>query len=157
VWYTALNTLCSDTLPNICRLQNSRKKCWKERWIACEDKIKWIGESWAQKQWGRSIKSCCCFFSLFCFVPDNFAFRASQFSLSHKKCNYLHYQLEHLVSTFWPHIVCMRFLPFQQQTAITSLNKTNLFVLVMKEQCVFCKVRTEVLKRDLEETSKEKM
>jgi len=39
----------------------------------------------------------------------------------------------------------MRFLPFQLQSAITSLNKTNLLVLVMKEQCVFCKVRTEVL------------
>jgi hypothetical protein len=38
------------------------KKCLKEKWIVCEDKIKQIGESWAQKQWGRSIKSCCCFF-----------------------------------------------------------------------------------------------
>ena len=48
----------------------------------------------------------------------------------------------------------MRFLPFQQQTAIISLNKTNLFVLLMKEQCVFCKVRTEVSNRELEEMSK---
>ena len=49
----------------------------------------------------------------------------------------------------------MRFLPFQQQTTITSLSKTNLFVLVvMKEQCVFCKVRTQVLNRELEEMSR---
>jgi len=82
---------------------------------------------------------------LFCLVPDNFAFRAPQFSLSRKKCNHLHYKLEHLVPTASPHSVCMRFLSFQQQTAITSVIKTNLFVLIMKEQCVFCKVRTEVL------------